>query len=168
MKAEVGPKATPMELVEAPVAAEPALVKVCLGATAKARREAEAAEAAAALKAQVQAMFAEPLGGVMRSKPKAPQYKLSFAAAAVKPAAPKVEVVDAFTAKVDGRVVAVTGRVNTELGAAQAMMRKIMAEAEAKEKKSRRDKAYAQWLADKAAADADPTGWDIEDWVEPE
>jgi hypothetical protein len=168
MKAEVGPKATPMELVEAPAAAAPALAKVCLGATARARREAEEAAEAARLRAEVEAMFSAPLGGTVRSKPKAPQYKLSFAAAAVKPAAPKVEVVDAFTAKVGGKVVAVTGRANTELGAAQAMMRKIMAESEAKEKKAKRDKAYAQWLADKAAADADPMGWDIEEWVEPE
>ena len=89
MKAEVGPKATPMELVEAPVAV-PALVKVCLGATARARREAEEAAEAARLKAEVQAMFSAPLGGTVRSKPKAPQYKLSFAAAAVKPAAGSV------------------------------------------------------------------------------
>jgi hypothetical protein len=78
-----------------------------------------------------------------------------------------VEVVDAFTAKVGGKLVKVAAAADTELGAAQAMMRKIMGEADAKAKKVARDKAYAQWLKDKAVADADPLGWGIEDWVEP-
>jgi len=165
MKAAVGPKATPMELVTAPAA--PVLAKVCLGATVKARREAEEAAEAARLRAEVEAMFSAPLGGILHSKPKALQFKLSFAGAAVKPAAPKVEVVDAFTAKVGGKLVKVAAAADTELGAAQAMMRKIMAESDAKAKKAARDKAYTQWLKDKAEADADPLGWGIEDWVEP-
>ena len=172
MKAAVGPKATPMELVTAspasPASEAPALPKVCLGASVKARREAEAAAETARIRAEWEAMFSAPLGGILHSKPKAPQFKLSFAGAAVKPAAPKVEVVDAFTAKVGGKLVKVAAAADTELGAAQAMMRKIMGEADAKAKKVARDKAYAQWLKDKAVADADPLGWGIEDWVEPE
>lgn len=166
--------ATKVELVEevaapAPAAAAPALAKVCLGATAKARREAEEAAAAAALKAQVQAMFAEPLGGTLRATPKAPKFKQSFAASAKKGAtAAKVEVVDEFTVKVDGAVKRVLAAASTELGAAQAAIQRHMAADAAKAKKAKRDADYAQWLKDKAAADADPTGWDIEAWVEPE
>jgi len=172
MKAEVGPKSTKLELAEEPASAsasaEAALPKVCLGATVKARREAEAAEAAAALKAEVQAMFSAPLGGTLHSKPKARKFKQSFAAAAIKPAAPKVEVIDAFTVKVGGVVKRVEAAAGTELGRAQDLMRQFMAESDAKVKKAARDKAYAQWLKDKAEADADPTGWDVEDWIEPE
>jgi len=161
--------ATKVELaVEVSVAAEaPVLAKVCLGATVKARREAKAAEEAAALKAEVEAMFSAPLGGVVRAAPKAPKFKQSFAASAKKGAtAAKMEVVDEFTIKVDGRVLAVVAAPSSELGAAQSMMRKIMAESSAKAKKAARDKARAQWEKDAAEAEAD--GWFVEGWVEPE
>jgi len=77
-----------------------------------------------------------------------------------------MEVVDEFTIKVDGRVLAVVAAPSSELGAAQSMMRKIMAESEAKAKKAARDKARAQWEKDAAEAEAD--GWFVEGWVEPE
>ena len=80
----------------------------------------------------------------------------------------KVEVVDEFTVKVDGAVKRVLAAASTELGAAQAAIQRHMAADAAKAKKAKRDADYAQWLKDKAAADADPTGWDIEAWVEPE
>lgn len=156
-----------VEVSVAPAAEAPVLAKVCLGATVKARREAKAAEEAAALKAEVEAMFSAPLGGVVRAAPKAPKFKQSFAASAKKGAtAAKMEVVDEFTIKVDGRVLAVVAAPSSELGAAQSMMRKIMAESEAKAKKAARDKARAQWEKDAAEAEAD--GWFVEGWVEPE
>ena len=65
------------------------LVPINLGATAKARKEAEAAEAAAALQAKIQAMFAEALPTTVET-PKALQLEVSFAAVA---AMPKVEAV---------------------------------------------------------------------------
>jgi len=65
------------------------LAPINLGATAKARKEAEAAEAAAALKAKIQAMFAEALPTTVET-PKALQLEVSFAAVA---AMPKVEAV---------------------------------------------------------------------------
>ena len=167
--------ATKVELAEetpspaTAAAAVPVLAKVCLGATAKARREAEAAAEAARLKAEVEAMFSAPLGGVVRTAPKAPKFKQSFAASAkIGATAAKMEVMDEFTIRVDGRVLAVVAAPSTELGAAQSTMRKIMAESAAKAKKAKRDALYAQWLKDKAAADADPMGWDIGEWVEPE
>ena len=148
-------------------AAAPVLVKVCLGATARARREAEAAAAAAALKAEVQAMFSAPLGGVVRTAPKAPRFKQSFAASAKKGAtAAKLEVVDEFTVKVDGVVKRIEAVEGSELARAQAVIRRQMAEDAARAKKAARDKAYAQWEKDKAETEA--SGWDAEDWVEPE
>jgi hypothetical protein len=163
---------TKVELLEAPPApapapAAPALVKVCLGATVKARREAEAAAAAAALKAEVQAMFSAPLGGVVRSAPKAPVFKQSFAASAKKGAtAAKLEVVDEFTVKVNGVVKRIEAVEGSELARAQAVIRRQMAEDAARAKKAARDKAYAQWEKDKAETEA--SGWDAEEWVEPE
>ena len=164
--------ATKVELAEeapAPAtaaAAVPVLAKVCLGATAKARREAEAAAEAARLKAEVQAMFSAPLGGILYSTPKAPQFKQSFAKAAKKGAtAAVVVVVDEFTVKVDGVVKRVEAAPSTELGAAQSAIRRIMAADTAKAKKAARDKAYAQWAKDKAEAEAE--GWFVDDWVEP-
>ena len=161
--------ATKVELAEempsAPTS-EPVLAKVCLGATVKARREAEEAAAAAALKAEFQAMFSAPLGGILHAKPKAPKFKQSFVASAKKGAvAAKVEVLDEFTVKVDGVVKRVEAEASTDLGAAQSAIRRIMAADTAKAKKAARDKAYAQWAKDKAAAEAE--GWFVEDWVEP-
>ena len=167
---------TKLELVaevccEAPAAVSvaPVLAKVCLGDAVRARKEAEAAAEAAALRAEVQAMFSAPLGGILHAKPKAPQFKQSFAASAKKGAvAAKLEVVDEFTVRVNGVLKRIEAVEGTELARAQAVIRRQIADDAAKAKKSSRDKAYAQWEADKAAADADPTGWDVEDWVEPE
>jgi len=162
---------TKVELLEAPAAPAapeaPALAKVCLGATVKARREAEAAAAAAALKAEVQAMFSAPLGGIVRSAPKAPVFKQSFAASAKKGAtAAKLEVVDEFTVKVNGVVKRIEAVEGSELARAQAVIRRQLAEDAARAKKAARDKAYAQWEKDKAETEA--SGWDAEEWVEPE
>jgi hypothetical protein len=161
---------TKVELVEdapATCAAAPVLAKVCLGATAKARREAEAAEEAARLKAEVQAMFSAPLGGVVRSAVKAPQFKVSFAASAKKGAtAAKLEVVDEFTVKVDGVVKRIEAVEGSELARAQAVIRRQIAEDAARVKKVARDKRRSEWEADKAAAEE--TGWYVDDWVEDE
>jgi hypothetical protein len=145
--------------------AEPVLAKVCLGATAKARREAEAAEAAAALKATVAAMFAAPLGGIMRAAPKPVKFKQSFAASAKKGAtAAKMEVLDEFTIKVDGVVKRIEAMEGTDLGRAQAVIRRQIAEDAARAKKAARDKRYAEWEEDKAKTEAG--GWDAEAFVE--
>jgi len=171
MVASIRPS-TKLELVAevcSEATAAPVLAKVCLGDAVRARKEAEAAAEAAALRAEVQAMFSAPLGGILHAKPKAPQFKQSFAASAKKGAvAAKLEVVDEFTIKVNGVVKRIEAVEGTELARAQAVIRRQIADDAAKAKKSSRDKAYAQWEADKAAADADPTGWDVEDWVEPE
>jgi len=144
----------------------PVLAKVCLGATAKARREAEAAETAAALKAAREAMF-NVMSAVKPVAAKAPTFKMSFAASAKKGAtAAKMEVLDEFTIKVDGVVKRIEAMEGTDLGRAQAVIRRQMADDAVKAKKAARDQRRAQWEADKVATEA--TGWDMEEWVEDE
>jgi hypothetical protein len=167
MKAEVGPKSTKLELADAPDASDATavmLAPVCLGSIAAERKAAAAVAEAAALKEKVAAMFATSLG--TGPAPKARKFKLSFGAAAAKPAAPKVEVVDAFTAKVGGMLIKVEAAAHTELGRAQELMRRMMAKSEAEAKQSARDIMRSEW--EKAKKEAEGTGWDVEDWVEPE
>jgi len=164
-KVELATEAPEAPVVVAPEA--PVLAKVCLGATAKARREAEAATAAAALKATVAAMFAAPLGGIVRDAPKVVKFKQSFAASAKKGAtAAKIEVLDEFTIKVDGVVKRVEAMEGSALARAQEVIRRQMAEDAAKAKKAARDKRYAEWEKDKAETEAG--GWDAEAFVEDE
>jgi len=109
MKADAGVK------VAAP------LVPVCLGASAKAAKQAAVDEAEAVMKAKIDAMFpaALPCASVATAK----EFEVSFACVAAKPAVKAAEVVfDPFHTVINGETWGIFHDRGTELGAAQAAL----------------------------------------------